>query len=631
MTAKFFRSVFALTLVTALPLVTALHAAIPPAESLLPADTLVMLTVPDFAALRAAGKQSPQMLFCNSDAMAPFREKFIAKLTGQYLGPLESDLGVKLADFAELPQGQLTFAVTKNGWDGGNDATPGLLLLLDARDKSSLLATNLAKLRQKWTDSGKTIRTETLHGITFSVVPLTSNNIPNSLAGVVTQPQPVQELGKETTHPKTGEFVFGQYQSLLIVGSSVKAVEPVIARLTGGSPALLADNSQFAADQLSQFRDNPLYYGWFNGKTLFGTLASHEPEAPNPQAPSPFPQLDPRAILNATGLNALKSASFALHEDHEGALATVHFTAPESERAGLFKMFAFSPKEAGVPPFVPADAIKFSRIRLSGHQVWDELQKVVAAISPQGLASLNAVIDMANTLAQTKTPGFDVRTALIGNLGDDIITYQKAPVDNTPTAQANPPSLVLVAVANADQSIDAIKMLASLAAQQEGAAAPRDFLGHKIHTIALRPTVNPATGASTAHALYVSSSGGYAALSTDSAILEEFLRSADGNVKTLHDLPGLTEAAQHVGGTGGGLFGYENQQETVRNLFQLMKNSSSSTFNALPPAYRDWLDFSLLPDFNTVSKYFGISVYGGNLNSEGLTFKVYTPHPPLAR
>ena len=631
MTAKFFRPVFVLTLVASLPLVTALHAAIPAAENLLPADTLVMLTVPDFTALRAAGKQSPQMLFCNSDAMAPFRDKFIAKLTGQYLGPLESELGVKLADFAELPQGQLTLAVTKNGWDGGNDVAPGLLLLLDARDKSSLLATNLAKLRQKWTDTGKTLRTETLHGVTFSVVPLTSNNIPGSLSGVVSQPQPVEELGKATTHPKAGEFVFGQYQSLLIVGSSLKAVEPIIVRLTGGSLAPLADNSQFAADQISQFRDNPLYYGWFNGKGLFATLASHVPEAPNPQAPSPFPQIDPRAILNATGLLGLKSASFVLREDPEGALATVHFTAPESERAGLLKMFVFSPKEAGVPPFVPVDAVKFSRVRLSGHQLWDELQKVVSAISPQGLASLNAVIDMANTLAQTKTPGFDVRTALIGNLGDDIISYQKAPVNKSPAAQADPPSLLLVAAANADQTIDAVKMLASLAAPQDSATAVRDFLGHKIHTINLRQAVVAATGASRPRSLSVSSSGGYVALSTDVAILEEYLRSADGNVKPLRDLPGLTEAAQHVGGTGGGLFGYENQKDTLRYFFQQMKAPAAPAFSALPPAYREWLDLSLLPDFDAVAKYFGISVYGGNVNSEGMTFKVYTPHPPQAR
>jgi len=629
MSAKLFRPLLVLVLIAGLPRVNA-QTAVPPAEKLLPADTLVVLTVPDFAGLRAAGRQSPQMQFWNSDALAPFREKFTTRLATQFFGPLEGNLGLKLADFTNLPQGQLTFAVTQNDWTGGGDGAPGLLLLLDARDQGALLATNLARIRQKWTEAGKTLRTETLHGVAFSVIPLTSNNIPVALAGVVTPPQPVQELGRPTVTPKAGEIVFGQWHSLLIVGNSLHAVEPVIAHATGSAAATLADNPQFAADQLAQFRDAPLYYGWFNARTLFATLSSHEPEPPNPQAPSPFPRINPRVMLDVTGLNGLKSAALAVRETSAGALVTFHLTAPESGRAGLLKMFAFSPKEAGIPPFVPADAVKFSRVRLSGRQVWAELQKVVAGISPQGLASLNSVIDMANTLAQTKNPGFDLRTALIANLGDDLISYQKAAADNSPGALAEPPSLLLVAVANADQAIDAAKTLAGLAAQQDAGQAPRDFLGHKIHTLTLRPTTDPATGAVHPHALYVATSGGYLALSTATSILEEFLRSAGGNVKPLRDLPGLVEAAQQVGGTGGGLFGYENQRESLRQLFQQMKNSSTpgTTAKMLPPGWRDWLDFSLLPDYDAVAKYFSLSVYGGSVDSDGITVKAFTPRPP---
>ena len=71
-------------------------------------------------------------------------------------------------------------------------------MLLDAKDKSDLLKTNLAALQKKWTDAGKPIRTETIRGIKFSVVPLSSNDIPASLAGMLPKRQPVQELGKET-------------------------------------------------------------------------------------------------------------------------------------------------------------------------------------------------------------------------------------------------------------------------------------------------------------------------------------------------------------------------------------------------------------------------------------------------
>jgi hypothetical protein len=239
---------------------TPMLAAIPPAENLLPADTLFLATAPDFAAVRAAAKQSPGWLFWNDPAMKPFHDKFMNKWNEQFIAPLERDLGVKLDDYANLPQGQFTFAITQNGWNGGDDPIPGLLLLLDVRDKGGLLKTNLDALRKKWTASGKPIHTETIRGISFSVVALSSNDIPATLAGIFPKRTPVQELGKEPKPEKPGELVVGQFESLLIVGSSTKAVEPVVAHLSGGAAPALRDNAVFTADKLSQFRSAPLYY-----------------------------------------------------------------------------------------------------------------------------------------------------------------------------------------------------------------------------------------------------------------------------------------------------------------------------------------------------------------------------------
>jgi hypothetical protein len=36
----------------------------------------------------------------------------------------------------------------------------------------------------------------------------------------------------------------------------------------------------------------------------------------------------------------------------------------------------------------------------------------------------------------------------------------------------------------------------------------------------------------------------------------------------------------------------------------------------------------LLPDYDSVAKYFYLSVMGGNANADGLTLKVFAPRPP---
>lgn len=624
MSTKFLRPGLTALLLTC---ATLLHAAIPPAENLLPADTLAFFTVPSTAALRAASKTSPQMMFWNDPAMKPFHDKFMAKFNQRFIAPLEKDLGIKSSVFLSLPQGQFTVAVTANGSNGHDDVASGLILLLDAGNKSALLKTNLDKLTKKWTDAGRAVRTKQIHGLSFTVVPLTSNDF----SGILPKPVPVSEIGKKPKPENPGKIYFTQYQSLLIAGNSTKAVESVAAHLTGGSAPSLADDPNFNRDKLSQFRNSPTYYGWFNGSKFFGLLASEsDHQGADSEVPSVFPRVATSAILAATGLDHLKSASFALREQPQGSSLSVHITAPESTRSGLLKILSLTPKSAGIPSFVPANATKFTRVRLDGRKMWAELQKMISNISPKYLASLNAVIDMANTLARQKNPGFDLRTSLFKNLGDDIITYQKPPQGDALADFSSPPTLYLVAVANVDQAISGIKTLASLSSPQAGAPKPREFLGHKIYTIAQRRHRMPGGKAPQPSYLYLSSANGYVAISSNSGILEEFLRSGDGNMKSLNESPDIRRAAAKVGGTGGGLFSYENQRETMREAFKVLKASAGHdpAMRLFPPTFRDWADFSLLPDYKAVAKYFYLSVVGGHVNNEGFTLKVYTPRPP---
>jgi hypothetical protein len=118
-------------------------------------------------------------------------------------------------------------------------------------------------------------------------------------------------------------------------------------------------------------------------------------------------------------------------------------------------------------------------------------------------------------------------------------------------------------------------------------------------------------------------------LSKSTSILEDYLRNPEAK-NPLRDTPGITSAASHVGGTGGGIFTTENQRESMRAAFKLMKSSadSDSTMKMFPPAFRDWADFTLLPDYAVVEKYFYLSVLGGNADADGLTLKIFAPRPP---
>jgi len=625
--------------------------AVPPAERLLPDDTLFVLTAPDFTRLQGLWEKMPQRQLWNDPSMKRFRDDFAAKWQDQFLKPLERELDIKHEDYTGLLQGQLTIALTQNGWTG--DGQPaGLLLLLDTKDKSAQLKKNLAALRKKWVEAGKAVKTTKIRDIDFTIVPISTNDIPKTLRRFFPKSPETHELGEENNAKpaeQTDELVIGQIDSLLLVSNSPKAAERVVVRMTGGSVPPLADVATYQADHTALFREAPLY-GWVNLKVLVDIFTRKLAEKKeNSDAPNPF-DIKPEKIMAAIGLNGLNTLAFNFQQLNEGSLLQFFAGAPESSRRGIFKILAGEPRESRPPPFVPADAVKFERWRIDGQKTWEGIQKMVSDISPQWLNGINFLLETANTAAKEKDPGFDIKKNLIGNLGDDVISYEKAPRGKSIAELRSPPSIVLLGSPNAEALASALRSILLFASQQSGAAPEeREFLGRKIYSVPLKAMMVPlgaGSGSAVPRTLSYSASGGYVAFSSEPSLIEEYLRSSEGQRGSLREIPGLTEAAQRVIGPGSSLFGYENQVETTRTMVEeLRKNPGPSSSgsasgvaaNLLPsglnlPAaiqsFKDLADFSLLPDFDSISKYFHFSVYGGGASVDGLSVKVFAPVPP---
>ena len=630
---------FSLATLITLLLAPGSPAALPPAEQLLPKDTLFVVSAPDWGKLREAYQKSCPNQLWNDPAMRPFREKFVAKWTEEFIKPLERDLGVKFDEYSAMLQGQLTFAVTQDGWQGkeNDDGTPAFLLLLDAKDKGDLLKTNLTELRKKWSDAGKPIRTEKIRDVDFFIVPLNTNDTPKTLRQFFPRRQPVEELGKTSTQSTDpAELIIGQHQSLLILGSSTKAVEKVMARLTGGAAPALAEDPVFAANQLAVFRDAPLF-GWFNARVVFDLVLRQPDEKPNPAAPNPLPLPSVSKILSATGLQGLKSAAMAFRNPGDGSQLQFFLGAPEAGREGLLKLLALEAKDSNPPAFVPADAVKFQRGRLNFNKAIATLEKMLNDFSPQALNTWNFILSNGNEAVKLDNPDYDIRKNLFGNLGEDLITYEKAPrTDANGTSTA--PTLFLIGSPDADKLAAALKGLLVILSPEGRTPESREFLGKKIFSVKL--TALPIGGGTGPRTLNYAASGGYVALSTDPAVLEEYLRNTGTPPKPLRDVAGLAEAAQKVGGQNTGWFGYENQNETARQLFASLKLSVGETnrastnplTTAMPFAgpqktFQEWMDFSLLPNFDLVAKYFGFTVFSGSASVDGILFRYFSPTP----
>ena len=328
--------------------------------------------------------------------------------------------------------------------------------------------------------------------------------------------------------------------------------------------------------------------------------------------------------------------AFNLRDSGEGCAVNLNLNVPEASRRGIFKVVSYDAKDASPPPFVPADAVKFSRWRLDLPKAWATLESTLTEAIPQAASFVKLIVDSAG---KDRDPNFDLRKNLIANLGDDIVSYAKTPRKQTLADLGSPPSLILINSARPEQVASAIKALGAVMPQPK--VKEREFLGRTVYALNLPPSQAPG-GKPIDRVLHYTASGGYVAMSTDVAMLEEFMRNGESAAKALRDTPGLREAAQKVGGMSTGLFGYENQAETMRAIIETLKKESGTLANLISGSplasrfgmgedankFKEWVDFSLLPSFDKIAKYFYINVWSGSTTAEGFNFKVYAPSPP---
>jgi hypothetical protein len=382
-------------------------------------------------------------------------------------------------------------------------------------------------------------------------------------------------------------------------------------------------------------------------KGFADALGRKSPEGKAPDPDDPLEPLKPDKIISATGLAGCKSLAFSLQDSSEGPLFQLCLSVPEATRRGLFQILAGPAKEASPLPFVPADTVRFFRWRMGGPKSWATLEKMLNDLSPQALSTVNWILDTANARAKLTDPGFDLKKTLLANLGDDIVTYEKAPRGNTPAELDSPPYLFLLGSPAPEQLAVALKRLFVIFPQGD-APAEREFLGRKIFSVPVPPLpfpMAPSPRPRPPRTLSCAASGSYVAMSTDTALLEEYLRSSESQAKPLKEKSGLLEAAQKVGGMGTGLFGYENEVDAMRAAFETVKSDPGASTNGIGPSvfpglpgisgpeknFKAWMDFSLLPAFDKVAQYFYFDVYAGSVNVDGLTLKAFSPIPPALR
>lgn len=564
-------------------------------QSLLPAETVLVMAAPNYASAKKHFKGGASAQFWDSAEFKPFRKKLVNGFEENVLVRIEEELAIDFEAFEEMASGPVALAVVP-GLAAGEE--PALLLLLDAGRKSFALRRTLSRMKRDWKKADRKVSETEISGVDFTTL---------------SEPE-----GNRQMH-------VGRVGTQLVIGTKPAQIEGVLARLNGNGDGPLADNAAFAASHSALLKEAD-FYVWTNPSAVLPQLLDNLPDGAELG-------IDFGEVVSALGINGLGTFAMAYSERPSGAHYELFIGLPKAKRKGLFGLLETKRADASPPPFVPTNVGSFLRWRLDMDAAWKNLDKLMLELSPD---VANMVEFTVGLLGKDKDANFDFRKSFLNNFGDDLILYQMPPKGTALNDIGAGPIVVLVKSPNPDELIKGIGAVPGILPPplNETAMLPRRLGDHTVYSFELAEFPDPSTGDLVKMELLLAARDGYMAVATDTDLLQMLL---DGKTSgSLAKRDGLVTAAASVGGMDSGIFGYQNDRNMVLNTMDSLRDNADQfdmILSMIPTdgfgevSLSEWLDFSLLPTGSKIEKYFDFTVYGAETNDRGISLKMFSPRP----
>jgi len=342
--------------------------------------------------------------------------------------------------------------------------------------------------------------------------------------------------------------------------------------------------------------------------------------------------LDNASSLSASALLAPKPG-YSLH-----AKTLVKLKGPKT---AVLKMLDLKSAPINIPAFIPASAYSATVVNIDFSQFYDTLAQIVTKFNPMFAAVLYAPLTPP---APDGSPGINLKTNIIDHLGDQVI-YAQNIIKPFSKEQLPNDSLLAVATVNRFELEKSLDTIHSTFIARSNPNLKRELLGYNIYLIDIsaflpflfggQPSAmnqqlqNPPTPdvsqfkppvlaftVTDTHLIFGLQSTVEQAVRTIKAGTAESILSQKWFNRAKAVLPpaaGIT-AIQHDQASA------ELMWWTFKNIFAQQQKLQPANADISPKALEKMVDFSLLPEFDLVKKYFGISVSYGNSIPEGFFF-----------
>jgi hypothetical protein len=512
------------------------------AEQLLPAETVLFLSIPDVPAFVEAYKTTSMGRLLADESVQPFLEELQKK--GQELAVnAEEQLGVSMSDIQELPQGEITFAVV-----AAPEVAP--LLIVDTGDRSDTINTLLEKMDAALKDAGCEHETMSLEDVEAHVYKLPdSDDIPIK------------------------HVAYFLHDGYLVFSTEGKVLEAVIKRWNGGDEPTLADAPVFKyIQEQCAIEGEESQFKWY--LDLVGSFQAgvRAVQAEMPQANLAL------TILPLIGLDKLKgmggSGSMMVGDFDSISKSFIYVEQPVS---GLLGMMQFGVAEQRPPSWVHDDVVGYSSFLWNVEGAYQSLESIVDSF--QGPGALEKAMEQASTESGTD---LNLKQDLIDQLTGEIHLVTEANADGENALGAVPRMVFSLGLKDGS----AMQTTLSKLAETEGLPVEVSELGGvSVYSVQSEENAQSVSLAVVGNTLVITTGDG----------LMEHVVQPPKTMKKLVESDEYDAIAAHFPKKTS-MVGFGQQGPQLKAMYDLLKQQDGSELG---------IDLSTLPEWDSIEKYFG--------------------------
>jgi len=593
---------------------------LPKTARLVPPETIVLADINNFNQLWAQFEKTNLYQLYKDPAMAAFINNFKSKWR-EKKQETEKEIIRMIGDAGVLPQGRVAVAlVFDKQMPDANE--PPVLVVAQWGDKIGKVKKLADQIVRKAIEEGSRRQTDDYRGVEIVTI--------------------------EKNPPEALSYCF--IEDCLIASTSPNVLKFVIAQVKGAGSTTLADDRDYNATSKAV---DPTNAGridlYVNIKQAIKTELAEETTG------------RAKAMIDSLGLNNVTSFGCSIEPvgGPGGSSIGKAILKIDGAKSGICKMLDLESVPIRMPRFISESACSISVANLNIKKAFDELANILTRFSPQMAAILYMPLLPPGPNGE---PGLQLKTDIIDHLGSQIILAQsieKSQPDSTARpADKQLPIQTRSVVAIAIENRAAIeKSLSTIHSKftSNNPDARRELLGHTIYSVDLsglmpmlggpparKPMQAPAGPGTPKMPLSAFTVTDTHLIFASESVVEQTIRTLSGNqADSISSAKWFNKAKSNIPSVVG-LAGLQDNATSGELLWSTLRQTkpdkaaagddksnqmtvgltSQSLFPQIMFTRSDGLiDFSLLPEFDAVKKYFGISTFYGISRQDGFFFE----------